>query len=145
MLHSFCASIHAVPPGAAPGPTVRMSRGTYGTLRIAPAELASSLFACDFETALDRLALLERMYCEPDGSFVWASPLGEPAWQVDGNLYDRQQRLSYVEVAGSCPPRQFDQLLASLGWPETALVFQLRQEAVLLDEREFRRYAATGA
>jgi hypothetical protein len=143
MLYSFCATIHAMPADASPGPGVALSGGTFQALQIAPVVLARSEFACDFETALDRLALLERMYCEPDGSFVWASPQGMPAWQVDGNLYDRQERLSYVELAGRCPPPQFDQLLAALGWPQTALVFQLRREAVVLDECEFRRYAAT--
>ncbi len=143
MLYSFCVTIHAMPSSVAPGPSVRISGETFRTLNIPPAMLASTMFACDFETALARLALRERMYCEPDGSFVWASPHGEPAWQVDGNLYDRQERLSYVEAAGSCPPPRFDQMLAALGWPQTSMVFQLQREAVVLEEGEFRQYAAT--
>jgi len=39
----------------------------------------------------------------------------------------------------------FDELLHSLGWPETPLVFQLVREAVLLDETEFRLVAAAMA
>jgi hypothetical protein len=85
------------------------------------------------------------MFCEPDGSFVWVSSQGEPAWQVDGNLYDRNERLLFVDLKGTCPPREFDRLLGALGWPSTALMFQLTREAVFLDEAEFRRHALESA
>ena len=97
---------------------------------------------CTFEIACERLAALERMFCEPDGSFVWTSAQGEPAWQVDGNLYDHQGLLQFVDLSGTCPAEHFDRLLAALGWPETPLVFQLTREGVLLDEAEFRRQAS---
>ena len=85
------------------------------------------------------------MYCEPDGSFVWVSSQGEPAWQVDGNLYDHNERLLFVDLKGTCPPREFDRFLAALGWPRTKLMFQLTREAVFLDEAEFRRLSAIRA
>ena len=91
---------------------------------------------------MTRLAGLERMYCEPDGSFVWVSSQADRLWQVDGNLYDRAERLLFVDVRGTCPAEEFDRLLQCLGWPETAVMFQLVREAVLLGEDEFRRWAA---
>ena len=97
--------------------------------------------ACSFEVARECLAGLERMFSEPDGSFVWVSPQGDPVWQVDGNLYDRNERLLFVDAKGSCPPEEFDRLLTALGWPATKLMFQLTREAVFLDEAEFRRHA----
>ena len=97
---------------------------------------------CSFEVASQRLGQLERMFCEPDGSFVWVSSQGDPVWQVDGNLYDRDERLLFVDLKGTCPPDQFDRLLSALGWPETKLMFQLTREAVFLDEAEFRRLSA---
>jgi hypothetical protein len=81
------------------------------------------------------------MFCEADGSFVWVSPHGQRAWQVDGNLYDLGERLLFVDLKGTCPPHQFDRFLAALGWPDTRLMFQLTREAVFLDESEFRRWA----
>jgi hypothetical protein len=95
-----------------------------------------------FEEASARLTKLERMYCEPDGSLVWVSSQGEPAWQVDGNLYDRNERLLFVDLKGTCLAESFDRLLAALGWPQTSLMFQLTREAVFLDEAEFRRWAS---
>ena len=89
-----------------------------------------------------RLAGLERMYCEPDGSFVWVSSQADRLWQVDGNLYDRAERLLFVDVRGTCPTEEFNRLLRCLGWPETAVMFQLVREAVLLGEEEFRKWAA---
>ena len=85
------------------------------------------------------------MYCEPDGSFVWTSPQRARAWQVDGNLYDRDGRLLFVDLKGTCPSDQFDRLLTALGWPQTKVMFQLTREALLLDEAEFRRVAALPA
>ena len=97
-----------------------------------------------FEAARTMLSQLPRMFCEADGSFVWVSPQGAPAWQVDGNLYDRNERLLFVDLKGTCPADEFDRLLTALGWPETRLMFQLTREALFLDEAEFRRYAETG-
>lgn len=142
---AFAMTIHARPAGASPGPTLQLAGRAVDTLSVEPAALAGSLFDCDFETALEKLAALERMYCEPDGSFVWTSTSGEPRWQVDGNLYDRAGRLSHVDVQGTCPSERFDRLLGALGWPATALVFELKREAVVLDETAFRKFAQAGA
>ncbi len=139
---SFSTSIHARPACVQPGPIVELAGGTVNSLHVPQAELAAASFDCDFETAIGRLAQLERMFCEPDGSFVWTSPRDEPKWQVDGNLYDRGQRLSHVDLQGHCPSERFDRLLAALGWPRTPLVFQLRREAIVLDEGAFRKMAA---
>jgi hypothetical protein len=100
--------------------------------------------AVSFEGAIAALELLPRLFIEPDGSFVWTgtSADGQP-WQIDGNLIDRGDVLAYVEAKGRCQPEQFELLLAALGWPQTPLIFQLQRRGVLLDEREFRRQAAT--
>jgi hypothetical protein len=113
------------------------------TLDIDPASLSVPC-GCSFEDAAAALAELPRMYCEPDGSFVWVSEQGEPSWQIDGNLYDRDQRLLFVDLKGTCPAHRFDELLRTLGWPETPLVFQFVREAVFVDEAEFRRVAGLG-
>ncbi len=93
-----------------------------------------------FDQAADELGRLPRMFLEPDGSFVWVSS-GERAWQVDGVLYDRGPQLAYLELRGSCDPAAFDELLKSLGWPATQFVFELVNEAILLDEADFRLVA----
>lgn len=82
------------------------------------------------------------MYCEPDGSFVWVSPAGEPPWQVDGVLYDRGGRLLFVDLKGNCPSTEFDRLLGACGWPAAPVLFQLVRQAVFVEETEFRRLAA---
>ena len=69
-------------------------------------------FPATFEAAAAALARLDRMFFEPDGAFVWVAE-GEPRWQVDGVLYDRDGRLLYVELKGRCPEDKFD-LLACL-------------------------------
>ena len=97
-----------------------------------------------FEEALAALARLDRLFIEPDGSFVWTGATVEgEAWQVDGNLIDRGECLAYVELKGICPEVQFDSLLSALGWPEIGLAFQLQKRGVFLQEAEFRRLASS--
>jgi len=104
--------------------------------------LLSEPFELSFEDAVERISHWPRMLVEPDGSFVWVSSSGEEMpWQVDGNLYDREERLLVVDLKGECPRAPFDQLLTALGWPQTPLLFQLTREAVFLGEEDFRRWA----
>lgn len=140
MLH-FNVTIHARPADTMASANMQLAGGAFTALAVAPATLAATTFDCTFEEASARLEALPRMFLEPDGSFVWTSPQSDQAWQVDGNLYDRAERLSFVDLNGCCPTADFERLLAAFGWPQTKLVFQLTREAVVLDETEFRRYA----
>jgi hypothetical protein len=142
MIYSFYVTLQVQPAAAIDGEIVELAGEKIRTLGIDPHALAATLYDCSFEVARDRLAQLERMYCEPDGSFVWVSPSDGPAWQVDGNLYDRNERLLFVDLKGTCPSDQFDRLLSAVGWPRTRIMFQLTREAVFLDENEFRRVAS---
>lgn len=139
---TFFVTVHALPPGIAAGAPITIDALSLNTLTVEREQLQSTTFDCSFEEASTRLAALERMYCEPDGSFVWVSSQNEPAWQIDGNLYDRNGRLLFVDLKGTCPNEQFERLLAALGWPNTPLMFQLTRDAVFLDETQFRRYAS---
>ncbi|MEX0679112.1 MAG: hypothetical protein WD063_18705 [Pirellulales bacterium] len=141
-MYSFYVTVHALPAGATAGDEIEIAGRKVRPMPITPESLSTTALACSFEEARDRLGGLERMYSEADGSFVWTSPQGERAWQIDGNLYDRNGRLLFVDVKGTCPADQFDRLLQALGWPQTKLMFQLTREAAFLDEAEFRRFAA---
>jgi len=98
-----------------------------------------------FDTAAAALAMLPRLFIEPDGSFVWAGNEGGQSWQVDGNLIDRGDYLAYVELKGRCPADQFNDLLAAFGWPDAPLAFQLPRRGITLNEAEFRELATTAA
>jgi hypothetical protein len=92
-----------------------------------------------FESALSALAEMPRMFIEPDGSFVWTSPAGVAAWQVDGILVDGGATLYYCELKGCCPPEPLHQLLACLSDGATRLVFEMVEQGVVMGEQEFRR------
>jgi hypothetical protein len=141
-VYKFHTTIHALPADLALGTSENLAGAAYSTLAVSPEMLGATTFSCSFEQAMALLGRLERMYCEPDGSFVWVSSQQAPLWQVDGNLYDRAERLLFVDVKGSCPPEEFDRLLSCFGWPEKPVMFQLVREAVSLDEQEFRRWAS---
>jgi hypothetical protein len=137
---TFHTAIHARTPEVSAGAKIELRGLQLSTLTIPPEALAAT-FPLSFEQAGAALEQLPRLYFEPDGSFVWVSAQGEPAWQVDGNLFDRAGGLLFVDLKGTCPSQQFEQLLRAFGWPGTAVLFQLLREAVFLDESEFRRYA----
>jgi hypothetical protein len=139
-MFSFHIAVHARSPEVAVGPEIVLRDVKLQTLSDSPAALTAP-WPVTFEQAGEDLSKLERLYFEPDGSFVWVSGQGEPKWQVDGNLFDRDGRLLFVDLKGSCPSEQFDQLLKAFGWPATAVMCQLLREAVFLDEAEFRRFA----
>jgi hypothetical protein len=139
MRQPWHVTIHARPTDAAPGPLVNLAGATFQTLHLRGQPDAP--FERSFETVAQALGQLDRLFLEPDGSLVWVSPAGEPAWQLDCMLYDRAGRLLYVELKGECEERAFDRFLSALGWPETPVMFQLVRSAVLLDEAEFRRSA----
>ena len=141
-MYGFHMAIHARPNHICDGSILALDGQDFQTLAIAPGDLDLSL-PVSFEQAALTLGRLPRMFVEGDGSLLWVSPHGPGTWQVEGNLYDRAEKLLYVELKGSCPPEAFDELLCAVGWPATPLIFQLTQLAVFLGEDEFRKFAQT--
>ncbi len=100
-----------------------------------------SPFPCTWEDAAAALERLPRMIFEPDGSWIWSGGIGNQRWQIDGHLFDFDGRLHRVELRGSCPQEQWDQLLACFGELQAQWKFELVQEGVQLDELDFRQHA----
>lgn len=144
-LYAFEITLQARPAEATAGAALTDAWGKWPTLEVPKATLATPL-AVGFDAALERLETIERLYAEPDGSFVWAcSRSVESAdtgfWQVDGNAAERDGRLLLVDLKGSCPAAEFDRLLEAFGWPEQPVMMQLVRAAAFLDEATFRRHA----
>ena len=140
---AFEVSLHAMPVTDRPvpaGPPLQDQWGTWPTLALRPEQFSEPL-PVNFDEALERLGQLPRCYAEPDGSFVWTSPREGLRWQVDGNLYERDERVLLVDLKGSCPSTEFDQLLACFGVPPAAVVAQLVRSAVSIDEATLRQHA----
>lgn len=142
-VYAFDITLHARPPEAVRRPPAEAHADAWGrwpTLAVSHDQLAMPM-AVGFDEAIERLGRMERLYAEPDGSFVWTSAREGGWWQVDGNLFDRQGRVLLADLKGSCPPAEFDRILRAFGWPEQALMMQLVRSAVFLDESTFRRHA----
>ena len=85
------------------------------------------------------------MFIEPHGALLWVSASGaEPSWQLDGNLWDRAERLMAVELKGQCTESAWDEFLRRLGWPSAPVMIRLVREAFFADQTEFRRWAFHG-
>lgn len=134
----FHIHLHALPPHFSLGSAVVVKGIEVNSLRWS-APLSPLPMAVSFEEATQQLQLLPRCFIEPDGSFVWVSPVDEdPAWQVDGNLYDRDGRLVRVELKGNCPAQRLDHLLAICGHQITPLMVEFVPAAVFVTVDEFR-------
>ena len=94
--------------------------------------IAESLLQCSFEDAVQSLESLDqRMFIELDGSFVWTGGEGLSAWQIDGMIYDRLNRVSRVEIKGQCPLEKWRKLVSVFDPTGRSLV------AHLLDQKCF--------
>ncbi len=138
MLYQFHANLYVHPPNATAGEPVTLRNLQLATVR--PASF-TAYYDVTFDHTLSALIKLPRLDAEPDGFFVIAGELDGRRWQVDGHLYDFNDRLHRVELHGQCPPDAFDAILACLGWPATPLAFELVREGVALDEAAFRSWA----
>jgi hypothetical protein len=137
-LYHFHVNLFAVPVHVAASEAVQL-RG----FAVAPISATfNAFFPLSFEQALVALKVLPRLDAEPDGFFVIAGEQDGVRWQVDGQLFDFNDRLHRVELHGQCPPDVFDALLRCFGWPAQPLAFELVQEGVALEEVPFRQWAA---
>lgn len=141
-IYAFDAALHARPAEAHEAGSHVDAWGAWPVLTV-PRETLAMPMAIGFDAAFERLSALDRMYAEPDGSFVWTSPREGLCWQVDGNAFERNGRVLLVDLKGTCPATAFDALLAAFGWPEQPLMVQLVRPAVFLDVGTFRRHAAS--
>ena len=140
-MYEFHVTLHADTKGTQTY-DAKQKIGQHEVLPLAVSSLSlDQPFSVSFEEAHEALSKLERMFCEPDGSFYWSGINDREDWKVEGNVYDRAGRLIYVELWGCCPPASFDQMLSAFGWPQTSVIFQLVRLALYLDENQFRQIA----
>lgn len=139
-MRHFHLLIHASARECERGPIVVVEGLNCETLLV-PMHQQTEPLDVTFEHVCQQLEQFERMYIEPDGSFVWVSgneSISEP-WQVDGLLHDRGDWLVALELKGVCSRGAFERLLMAVGWPVAALSFQLVREAVFVTEETVRR------
>jgi periplasmic divalent cation tolerance protein len=102
-----------------------------------------------FEQLADEMTPWPDMHFEMDGSFVWVSSerdnAGAPLWQVDGMIYDRNDRVQYVELKGICNKKAWIELVSVFD-PTCAdsavsdpLVVYLVKESTWILESDFRK------
>jgi hypothetical protein len=143
MLYRFHVNLFAMPDDLIAGDSIKLrelSIARQSDARGRPPKF-DSYFDVTFEQAADALRSLPRLDAEADGFFLISGDHDGRRWQVDGHLFDFAGRLHRVELHGACPTETFDALLGCVGWPQTALAFELVREGVALDEAAFRRWA----
>lgn len=65
-----------------------------------------------FEAAAGRLESLEKLYFEPDGSFVWNRDAGRQ--QIFGMLYDAGGQIQYADLRGTCSIEMWSGIVAAI-------------------------------
>jgi len=99
-------------------------------------------FAVSFEDVFVALEAWPRMYIEPDGSFVCVGQEtladgSSAAWQLDGHLYDRDGRLLYLELQGTCPRSTWEQILAACQVTLAEILIEQRRAGTFVRGAEF--------
>ena len=137
---STLAAIDAAPIDPAPIDVVLIDGDSFVPSAVTAADLLYNM-ALTFEQAEERLRAIDRLFFEPDGSFVWRHEQDSGCWQLDGNLYDNAGCLSFIELKGTATHWMLDQFLGCFKQLESRLIFHLPRHGLFLDESEFRRYA----
>lgn len=91
-----------------------------------------------FEEAYAALEQLPGVYLELDGSFFWLTP-DEPRGRIQGNLFDRDGRLLYVDLKADCSAESLEKFLAVIR-PAEGLLFELPREGRRMEEAALRAY-----
>jgi len=97
-----------------------------------------------FEEVAESLSSFSNLHFEPDGSFVWGSSGRQSAsdrdWQLDCMIYDRENRIEYVELKGNCNRETWDTLVKVLSGVDcTSLIVQWIEQGVWISESGFRK------
>jgi hypothetical protein len=138
---SFHTRIHAHCGSLEPVGVVTVAGQNLDTVR--PTTALETL-AVTFEDVVAALTELPRLDVEPDGFFTWTSAAGPDDWKLEGQLVDAGRALMYVELKATVPSEMLDQVITTLGWPESRLLFELVREGVFVEEPVFRQWAACG-
>lgn len=94
--------------------------------------------ACTWDEVFSRIGSLERMFPEPDGSFMWVGFEGNREWQLNGMVYDRAGVVQWCEIKGKCPLSDWETLLTCFGWPQHSLIAQFPREQAFVQIEELK-------
>jgi len=89
-------------------------------------------FELTFDAFLDAVTNLGNAYVEGDGSFVWRPVLRPDGTFFEGNAFDGEQALRYVELKGRGTRADFARLLTTLGWPQIEIMVQVVEDGMML-------------
>ena len=98
-----------------------------------------ALFDRSFEQVALELSAIERLFFEPDGSFVWTDCQGQ---QLDGLLLDRVDRVVLLELHGTARWENLQPILQTLGWPTKEVMFEIISAGIYVSLDDFIRLAA---
>ena len=143
-LLQFDIALHRRPERTYPGMAMQID-GVMVEMLMVVMDGGDDALPVEFETAEQQLGQLPRMFCEPDGSFVWTGEQGPAAWQVDGQFYDRYDQVQYVELKGNCPRPQFQQLLACFATTPEQSMYRLIHGGIFVDWENFLKVSEGAA
>lgn len=95
-----------------------------------------------WESALERLSRLPRMFVEPDGSFLWNGDdkfIGH--WQLEGTVYDDGRVVRTVELLGHCSLDNWQTFLEAFETTCSSIIIELVDENRIVAGEWLREYA----
>ncbi len=129
------------PPNALPRGNATILGQFVETLELPQGPIPLSV---SFDHVSDVLSQFPNLHFEPDGAFTWGSverrSQHERLWQLDGMIYDRENRIEYVELKGNCDRaawEAFTQVLSGVEY--VPLVVHWIEQGLWISEPDFRK------
>lgn len=127
------------PADAEPGPSATLDGCRVATLKATALGDAPG-WSLTFEQAVAGMERLPALFVEPDGSFTWGNPPGQPIWRIDGNLYDYDDRLRHIDLKLACPGARLLELTEALGLDSAKSIAQFVPQGRFFEIPELGRW-----
>ena len=147
------ANVYAHPGQVTQGPEIELHGHMLETIQNesgGPPRYLTTM-PVSFEEMQQELLAKTHCDCEPDGFFLVTGHEEGAFWRLNGHMHEFQPEgsddpmMHRVELNGECPEEVLDQVLSTMGWPDSKLAFELVQEGISLGEQSLRLYARSNA
>lgn len=138
MVSHWHIAVYPSLPHAVPTQSAIVDGQTGQALQIETKEL-NKTFDVSFDELFETLQNFERLFIELDGSFVWRGTSDDSPWQIDGIVFEKDDRVWYVELKGYCDHQSFNNLVSCLAGNESSFIVQSITEGTVVSGREFIR------
>jgi hypothetical protein len=81
-------------------------------------------FPCTFEEVFQALDSFDGLHIELDGAFAFRNVDQDRPWQIDGLVFEKDNRVWHLQLKGFCDRHSFEKIMSVCHWPKTDFIVQ---------------------